>query len=175
MNKTKKKIHLAYKEILKDKIEDKISITEFCMRANISRNTFYLYYNNFNDLETDFFNEIKQKILSQVKVVESSNDLKLIISITTTLFVRVIYKNLSDIILYYKDREIKTIRYIRSIYEEALADNISNTIFESTGNTNLSFIVNGIVSSLIRYAIYDANKNYTNFLTQVNFFIKNSF
>lgn len=143
------------------------------MRANISRNTFYLYYNNFNDLENDFFKELKSKILSLVKVEQCSNDLKCIISMTTTLFVDVIYKNLSDIILYYKDREIKTIRYIRSIYEEALTKNISNNILESSSNSNLSFIVNGIVSSLIRYAIYDANKNYIDFLTQVKLFINN--
>ena len=62
-NNTKNKIKMAFLDLYKEKNIEKISIKEITDAANIYRGTFYYYFDDIyfllNELENDFFDEIK--------------------------------------------------------------------------------------------------------------------
>lgn len=55
--KTKDAIKTAYKNLLIEKQNQKISITELSQKANIDRKTFYLHYNSVDDVMTEIIEE----------------------------------------------------------------------------------------------------------------------
>lgn len=60
--KTKKNIHEALLNLLKNKSLIQIKITELCNEANINRGTFYFHYQTIEDVFTEFFGEIIQDL-----------------------------------------------------------------------------------------------------------------
>lgn len=62
-NNTKNKIKTAFLDLYKEKNIEKISIKEITNAANIYRGTFYYYFDDIyfllNELENDFFDEVK--------------------------------------------------------------------------------------------------------------------
>lgn len=62
--KTKIALHNALLDLLKDKALEDISISEICRKATINRGTFYLHYNQVEDLFEEYFKEITQDLAS---------------------------------------------------------------------------------------------------------------
>lgn len=56
--KTKEALHNALLELLNEKVLEDISISEICRKAKVNRGTFYLHYNQIEDLFKDYFKEI---------------------------------------------------------------------------------------------------------------------
>ena len=57
--KTRRLIRQAFAELVKEKHDiDRISVTELCQRADITRGTFYFHYDNIYDVVDDFRDEI---------------------------------------------------------------------------------------------------------------------
>ncbi|HZG72150.1 MAG TPA: TetR/AcrR family transcriptional regulator C-terminal domain-containing protein [Chondromyces sp.] len=56
--KTKEALHHALLELLNEKALEDISISEICRKAKINRGTFYLHYNQIEDLFEEYFKEI---------------------------------------------------------------------------------------------------------------------
>lgn len=65
--KTKEALRRALLELLKEKSLDKISISEICRRAKISRGTFYLHYNQIEEVFEEFFKEITEDLVKSYK------------------------------------------------------------------------------------------------------------
>lgn len=59
---TKKMIKDAYIELLESNPDKRLSITEICQRADINRSTFYMHYEDVNQL----VKEIEDEILDQI-------------------------------------------------------------------------------------------------------------
>jgi len=56
--KTKDALHAGLVALLKTKPLEKITITELCQQAKINRGTFYLHYQEINDVFEEYFREI---------------------------------------------------------------------------------------------------------------------
>lgn len=63
--KTQSAIKEAFFELLKEKDAAEISVTELCEKANITRKTFYTYYDNLADLADHFM----QKFMDELDVL----------------------------------------------------------------------------------------------------------
>lgn len=60
--KTKKALQEAILNLLENKKLENISITEICKEANINRGTFYLHYNQIEDILVEFFEELMKDL-----------------------------------------------------------------------------------------------------------------
>lgn len=71
--KTKNAIYEAFKQLVQQKDMSDITISELTQKANITRSTFYMYYETVGDVRTDIENEIISridKIMSEADMVE---------------------------------------------------------------------------------------------------------
>ena len=71
--KTKNAIFEAFKQLVQEKDMSDITISELTQKANITRSTFYMYYDTVGDVRTDIENEIIariDKIMSEADMVE---------------------------------------------------------------------------------------------------------
>lgn len=72
--KTKNAIYDAFKELVQEKDMSDITISELTARANITRSTFYMYYNTVSDVRADIENGIIariDKIMSEADLAEA--------------------------------------------------------------------------------------------------------
>lgn len=60
--KTKNAIFEAFKQLVQEKDMSDITISELTQKANITRSTFYMYYNTVGDVRTDIENTIMARI-----------------------------------------------------------------------------------------------------------------
>ena len=99
-NNTKNKIKMAFLDLYKEKNIEKISIKEITDAANIYRGTFYYYFYDIyfllNELENDFFDEIKD-FAPKVFDFINSNDINSFSKILEDFFTK--NKNLIDLFL----------------------------------------------------------------------------
>ncbi len=66
--KTRRKIQEAFAELLKERgATNDISVTDLAERAEITRGTFYNYYNNINEVRVELQNEIEKHLFSEYK------------------------------------------------------------------------------------------------------------
>ena len=66
---TRKKIRKVFAEMLSEKIEyDKISVSELCKRAEISRGTFYSHYDDIYGVAEDYEYELIARFYDDVKL-----------------------------------------------------------------------------------------------------------
>ncbi len=65
--KTRESIHKAYLDLITEKKNAKISISELARRANIDRKTFYLHYNSMDDVFSEY---VENKFNRAVIVME---------------------------------------------------------------------------------------------------------
>lgn len=70
--KTKNAIFEAFKQLVQEKDMSDITISELTQKANITRSTFYMYYNVVGDVRTD----IEGTILSRIDKIMSEADLR---------------------------------------------------------------------------------------------------
>ncbi len=64
--KTKKAIRNAFKELVQQKDMSAISISELTKSANITRSTFYMYYETVEDVRSEIENEIINNIINRL-------------------------------------------------------------------------------------------------------------
>lgn len=62
--KTKEALHEALLATLKEKPLESISISEICRTAKVNRGTFYLHYNQIEDLFEEYFREIMADLVN---------------------------------------------------------------------------------------------------------------
>ena len=67
---TKKMIRDAYVELLETNPDKRLSITDICKRADINRSTFYMHYEDVNQL----VGEVEDEILNQIPYPEKGID-----------------------------------------------------------------------------------------------------
>ena len=75
--KTKNAIFEAFKQLVQQKDMADISISELTQKANITRSTFYMYYDTVGDVRADIENEIVariDKIMSEADLLNSMKD-----------------------------------------------------------------------------------------------------
>lgn len=71
---TRKLIKKVFAEMLSEKKElGKISVSELCKRADISRGTFYSHYDDIYGVAEDYENELIDTFFDNVRLVESSD------------------------------------------------------------------------------------------------------
>ena len=70
--KTKNAIFEAFKQLVQEKDMSDITISELTQKANITRSTFYMYYNVVGDVRTD----IEGTILARIDKIMSEADLR---------------------------------------------------------------------------------------------------
>lgn len=74
---TKNAIFDAFKQLVQQKDMADISISELTQKANITRSTFYMYYDTVGDVRSDIENEIVariDKIMSEADLLNSITD-----------------------------------------------------------------------------------------------------
>ena len=72
--KTKNAIFEAFKQLVQEKDMSDITISELTQKANITRSTFYMYYNTVGDVRTDIENTIMariDRIMSETDILNS--------------------------------------------------------------------------------------------------------
>lgn len=77
VEKTKNAIFDAFKQLVQQKDMADISISELTQKANITRSTFYMYYDTVGDVRSDIENEIVariDKIMSEADLLNSMTD-----------------------------------------------------------------------------------------------------
>lgn len=80
--KTKKLIKKTFAEMLSEKKDlIKISVSELCMRADISRGTFYSHYDDIYGVAEEYENELIDTFFDNVRLVNSQNIMQFIDSI----------------------------------------------------------------------------------------------
>ncbi len=73
---SKELIKNAALKLIKEKSKEKITITELCKTADISRDTFYKYYNSIYDVYTEIYSNAKEEIISKIQGIFKSKNLK---------------------------------------------------------------------------------------------------
>ncbi len=66
--KTQRRLRKAYCRLLKEKDADKISVSSLTEEADISRATFYLYYQNIDEFKEDTFKYIISLFIKQIRM-----------------------------------------------------------------------------------------------------------
>lgn len=80
--KTKKLIKKMFAEMLSEKKDlGKISVSELCKRADISRGTFYLHYDDIYGVAEEYENELIDTFFDNVRLINSQNIMQFIDSI----------------------------------------------------------------------------------------------
>ncbi len=70
--KTKRMIKKIFAEMLSEKKElDKISVSELCKRADISRGTFYAHYDDIYGVAEDYENELIDAFFNNIRLISS--------------------------------------------------------------------------------------------------------
>lgn len=80
--KTRKEIKKVFAIMLSEKKElGKISVSELCQRADISRGSFYSHYNDIYDVAEDYENELIDTFFDHVRLLDAKNIMQFIDSI----------------------------------------------------------------------------------------------
>ena len=99
----RRRIQSAFAELLSERgSANNISVTELAERAEITRGTFYNYYNNINEVNAELQSEIEKRLFEAEEELDS---------------VESIEKYIDDIFVFLKQQE--------DIYRELLASNAS--------------------------------------------------
>lgn len=69
------RIQQALMEMLHTNLLSEISVTELCMLAGVSRNTFYYHYNSPEDVYKDILEDLSIKIEGYVRIFLSTGDM----------------------------------------------------------------------------------------------------
>ena len=75
--KTKNAIFEAFKQLVQEKDMSDITISELTQKANITRSTFYMYYDTVSDVRTDIENTIIariDRIMSETDILNSNKN-----------------------------------------------------------------------------------------------------
>lgn len=79
VQKTIESIYRAFEQLLCEKDYEKISVTELCAQAKISKKTFYVYYTDLNDLLVEMQGLISKAYVQRVSSYRLPQDAKQVI------------------------------------------------------------------------------------------------
>lgn len=79
IQKTIESIYRAFEQLICEKDYEKISVTELCARAKISKKTFYVYYTDLNDLLAEMQGQLSKAYSQRVSVYQLPQDAKQVI------------------------------------------------------------------------------------------------
>lgn len=80
--KTRKLIKKVFAEMLSEKMElVKISVSELCKRADISRGTFYAHYDDIYSVAEEYENELIETFFDNARLINSQNIMQFIDSV----------------------------------------------------------------------------------------------
>lgn len=146
--KTKKAIHNAYAELLKIKKSEDITIKDIADVADISRKTFYYYYNGVWEIEDEIENEIINILSKEIE----SLDIEEIIKNPYLIFQRITEIINMDLDFYgnliANNKKSKLMFKIGDILETELCNNLKLTLkLEDTTISLISkYIINGLTA-----------------------------
>lgn len=126
--------------LLDEKEYDFISVKEVCLKAGVSRSTFYLHYLSMDDLLKETIEMVNNKFLSSFDEVKDRSDL--------TTSVLTAYKYLKPYLSFVKDN----LKIYRLIHEKENLFNI-NKIFNSLYNDVFS-------NALSNFGVQEKEKRY---------------
>lgn len=148
--KTKSRIKEAFAELINEKKElSKITVTELVKKADITRSTFYTYYDDIYDLADDYQLETIELLISDDNILYSKEDIinyfkdvsnclkknentyKMLLSSNETLYFLEKLKNMSA---------QKILFALKKIYK-------NNEYLE----LDISFFINGVINELLKY------------------------
>lgn len=123
--KTRHKIQSAFAELLSERGSAKnISVTELAERAEITRGTFYNYYNNINEVNAELQGEIEKRLFAPNDELDDLESIE---------------KYIDDVIAFLKQQE--------RIYRELLASDTSASFLNQIEN-DLSKSVSDVMHNL---------------------------
>lgn len=79
IQKTIESIYRVFEQLICEKDYEKISVTELCARAKISKKTFYVYYTDLNDLLAEMQGQLSKAYSQRVSVYQLPQDAKQVI------------------------------------------------------------------------------------------------
>ena len=79
IQKTIESIYRAFEQLLCEKNYEKISVTELCAQAKISKKTFYVYYTDLNDLLAEMQEQLSKAYAQRVSAYRLPQDAKQVI------------------------------------------------------------------------------------------------
>lgn len=79
VQKTIESIYRTFEQLICEKDYEKISVTELCARAKISKKTFYVYYTDLNDLVAEMQGQLSKAYAQRVSVYQLPRDAKQVI------------------------------------------------------------------------------------------------
>lgn len=146
IEKTKNAIKAAYKNLLFQKKDSKITITELANTANIDRKTFYLHYDCVEDILREIIKDNLSELgilLEEQGICRDNFNIKIIIDTMNTCLVKDI--DFYKAILYQNDYQLFTTE-IKEILSSVLIQDLAQSTNISTNELYIycKFLVSGI-------------------------------
>lgn len=137
IRKSKEAIKDALVDLLKKQSLDQLTVSELTKAADISRSTFYLHYQNIDDLIDSIEQELAEHITSSVSQIQTDqmvNDPKVLYHIFTNLLETI--KSESELILVLLDAPSKatTRATIEQVIENIIIDRMKEVLYFNQGS-----------------------------------------
>ena len=153
--KTKESLHTALLALLDEKPLEKISIAELCRQAKVNRGTFYLHYQDVEELFAHYFDEITQDLrrayyepyhLTNFRIQQIEPHMVRIFHHVEKFkqFYTIVFNHKAPLMYYYNLFEI-----IRDYMKESIQDSPHHS--ENELNYNTSYQANAILGILIEW------------------------
>lgn len=149
--KTKNLIRKTFAEMLHEKLEmDKISVSELCDRADISRASFYCHYDDIYAVAEDFENQLIANFFTNTKLLEAHNYQKFVDELFAYIYENnQVYKLLCSANAFVFMAERLTTLVINKLIE--LSNNDSYLKNRELITIQLSIFVNGLLFEYVKY------------------------
>ncbi len=149
VNKTKNHIGLALYALLRKKDYEEISVKEICLKADVSRMSFYRYYASKDDVFIDYCDERFEEFYSQASDIKNIT----IKQFTLMMFQFIAKYNRQIKVLFSAHREFILLDQLNSYARYVIANLKSDFFIEQKSNPIYAFFMSGGLFNVIVYWI----------------------
>ncbi len=153
--KTKKAIHQAFIQLLKEKSLNQITIAELSEKADLGRGTFYLHYRDIYDLyekvEEELYNELTE-IFDQFKPYTTSESLLLL---TTAVAKFIDQKRELFLLLIQSNANGNVLHKIKEIFKDKVLTDECYQQISTYEQLEALFIVSGVIGVVEEWIVAD--------------------
>lgn len=159
VEKTECALRSAFSRLISQKKVNEITVKELCRLADINKSTFYLHYHDIYDLEKSFY----ETIAAQIGLIFQEYDYEQLISCSTKIMYRILKLFDGSAPLYVSFRRGDALSRILSGADTYITDILYETLQKkqpslsqeklAAHKLNITFIVNGYIGLIRRYAI----------------------
>lgn len=153
--KTKKAIHQAFIQLLKEKSLNQITIAELSEKADLGRGTFYLHYRDIYDLyekvEEELYNELTE-IFDQFKPYTTSESLLLL---TTAVAKFIDQKRELFLLLIQSNANGNVLHKIKEIFKDKVLTDECYQQISTYEQLEVLFIVSGVIGVVEEWIVAD--------------------